>query len=174
MDANLRKNREEMKAGQELLKEEMLAKLDAHYERMMTRMDSQLEEMDACLEKEATDLEANPEEIESEAVHEDVPKNEAAGNTVRALKERYADWYLAVWRSREPKKRSQDDGGSLKKLVAARRGMACIAIPAPRKGHGGQGPGKDNVVRGTRKGRKFVKRRRANPKRNNDIRNRGL
>jgi hypothetical protein len=57
----------------------MLAKLDAHHKRMMTRMDSKLEKMEACLGKtEATDLEANPEEMESEAEHEVVPKEEAA------------------------------------------------------------------------------------------------
>jgi hypothetical protein len=34
-------------------------------------MDSQLEKMEACIgKKEATDLEANPEEMESVAVHE--------------------------------------------------------------------------------------------------------
>jgi hypothetical protein len=35
--------------------------------------------MEPCLEKmEATDLEANPEEIESAAKHQEVPKEEAA------------------------------------------------------------------------------------------------
>jgi hypothetical protein len=54
--------KEEMRAGQELLKEEMLAKLDAHHERMMARTNSQLEEMEVCLGKmEATNLEASPE-----------------------------------------------------------------------------------------------------------------
>jgi hypothetical protein len=43
--------------------------------RMMARMDSQLEEMEAHLEKtEATDLEANPEQIESKVEHEEVPQ----------------------------------------------------------------------------------------------------
>jgi hypothetical protein len=38
--------------------------------------------MDACLGmKEATDLEANPEETESEAEHEEVTKEEAAVET---------------------------------------------------------------------------------------------
>jgi hypothetical protein len=69
-----------MRDSRERLKEEMLAKLDAHNERMMARMDSLLEEMEACLGKEATDLEENPEE-ESEAVHEVVPKEEAAEKT---------------------------------------------------------------------------------------------
>jgi hypothetical protein len=54
-------------------------KLNGRHERMMARLDSQLEKMEACLEKtQAMDLEVNPEEIESEVVHEEVPKEEAA------------------------------------------------------------------------------------------------
>jgi hypothetical protein len=56
-------------------KEEMLGKLDCHHEMTMARMSSQLEKIDACPGKaEATDLEANPEETESEEEHEEVPK----------------------------------------------------------------------------------------------------
>jgi protein subunit release factor B len=40
-------------------------------------------------EKEATDLETNPEEMQSEAVHEEVPKEEAAVKPVRPLKKRH-------------------------------------------------------------------------------------
>jgi hypothetical protein len=36
------------------------------YKRMMDNMDSQKDKMEACLEKKTTDLEAYPEEIESE------------------------------------------------------------------------------------------------------------
>jgi hypothetical protein len=87
MDSNLREMREEMKAGQEFLKEEMLTKLDAHHERMMAGIDSQLEEMEACLGKtEATDLMANPEETESWAEYEEVPKEEAAAENFGTLK----------------------------------------------------------------------------------------
>jgi hypothetical protein len=92
--SEIRTNREEMRAGQEHLKEKMLAKMemnqermeatqgkmfakiDAHHERMMARMDYQLKKMEACLEKmEST------EEIESEAEHEEVCKEEAAVET---------------------------------------------------------------------------------------------
>jgi hypothetical protein len=86
---------------------------------------------------EATDLEANREGIESEAEHE-VRKDKAALETYGALKERYGDRHLAVGR-RQLKKRTQGDGGSRKKLAVARKGMTRRAIPAPRKGHGGQG-----------------------------------
>jgi hypothetical protein len=52
---------------------------------MMARMGSQLEEMEAYLEKEeATVLEANPEEIESEAKHRKVPTEGTAMDTDRA------------------------------------------------------------------------------------------
>jgi hypothetical protein len=62
---------------------------------MLARMDSYLEKMEATvdvfkekLEKmDTTDSEANPEEIESEAEHEEVPKGEDAVQSVTALKE---------------------------------------------------------------------------------------
>jgi hypothetical protein len=65
------------------------------------------------------DLEANPEEIESKAEHEDVPKEEAAVETFGALKERYRDQPLAVRHHSELKKRTQGSGGSWKKLATA-------------------------------------------------------
>jgi hypothetical protein len=53
----------------------LMAKLDAHHERMMVRMDSQPEKMEACIEKtEATNLEANPEKLESESGQQKVPE----------------------------------------------------------------------------------------------------
>jgi hypothetical protein len=120
MRASQQHLKEGMRAAQELLKEEMLAKLDAHHEKMMARMDCQLEKMEACLEKmEATDLEANPEEIESKADHEEVPKEEAAMETFGALKERYGDRHLAIGCRRKPKKWTQGSGGSRKKLAPA-------------------------------------------------------
>jgi hypothetical protein len=72
----------------------MLAKIDARHERMMVRMDSQLE---SCLEKtEAMDLEANPEEIESEAKHEEIPKEEVTVETFGVQKEWCGAWHLAL------------------------------------------------------------------------------
>jgi hypothetical protein len=128
------------------------------------------EATEACLEsKKPTSV-----EMESEAEHEEVLKEEAAVEAYGALKERYGDRHLAVGRRQQLKKRSQGDGGSRKKLAAARRGMTRRAIPAPRMGHGRQGPGRDNVARGTLKGRTFGKRHRAQPEWNNGIRNRGL
>jgi hypothetical protein len=76
----------------EASREKMMAKLDAHHERMMFRMNSQLEKM------EATDLEANPEEMQSKVEHEEVPKEEVTVETLGALKKRYGDWHLVVGR----------------------------------------------------------------------------
>jgi hypothetical protein len=81
--ANIQASLEQMKAKlgphQEEIRTNVIAKLDTHHERMMARMDSQLQKMETCREKtNATDLEANPEEIESEVEHEEVPKEEAA------------------------------------------------------------------------------------------------
>jgi hypothetical protein len=71
----------------------------------------------ACLEeRETTDLEANPEEIKSESGHQEVPQE-----TIETLEDGYWDRPLAVERLRQPKKRTQGDGGSRKKLVAIRR-----------------------------------------------------
>jgi hypothetical protein len=89
MDANLREMKEEMLAKMEANQGKLMAKLDAHHERMMTKIDSQLAVMEACLGKtEATDLQADPEEMEPEGVHEEVPIAEATVKTSGALKER--------------------------------------------------------------------------------------
>jgi hypothetical protein len=68
--------------------------------------------------------------------------------------------HVAIGRCRQTKKQTQDDGVSLQKLAAARGRLTLLAIPAPHKGHSHQGPGKDDAVRGTPKGRTFDKRRR--------------
>jgi hypothetical protein len=60
-------------------------RMEAHHTRTMVKMDSRLE-----------NLEASPEEIESEAEREEVPKGEAAVETFGALKERYGDWHIAA------------------------------------------------------------------------------
>jgi hypothetical protein len=62
-------------------------------------------------------------EVESKAEHEEVPKEEASVNTFRALKKRHGDRHLAIGRCGQPKKWTQGDGGSWKKLAATCRGM---------------------------------------------------
>jgi hypothetical protein len=94
--------------------------------------------------------------------------------TLRALKKRYGDQHLAVGRRRQLKKLTQGDGGSQKKLAATRRVMALRVIYIPRKEHGRQGLGRDNVATRTSKGRTSGKRRQAQPECYNGIRNRGL
>jgi hypothetical protein len=71
--------------------------------------------------------------------HLENSNEEAAVETVGALKDRHENRYLAVGRRPQPKKRTQGDGGSWQKLAAARGRLARRAIPAPRKGHGRQG-----------------------------------
>jgi hypothetical protein len=102
-----------------VLREEFEAK-------MMAKMDAYLAGMRAW-RKEATDCQEATEacleskerksvETESVAVHEEVPKNEAAVKTVRALKKRYGNLHLDVKCRRQLQNRVQGDGGSRKKL----------------------------------------------------------
>jgi hypothetical protein len=123
----------------------MMAKLDAHHESMIAKMDAQIEGTEACVVK----LEANPEESDAVAEHQEAPKEEARVQTFGALKEKYGNLHLAVGCRRQLRKRTQDDGGSRKKLAATHRGMIHHAIPARCKGHSCQGQNKDNVVQGT-------------------------
>jgi hypothetical protein len=57
------------------------------------------------------------------AVHEEVPKEEAAVETFEALKKRHRDWHLATGHCAKLKERNQDSGGSRQKLAAASRGV---------------------------------------------------
>jgi hypothetical protein len=67
------------------------------------------------------DLMANQEKSEAVAEQQDLPQEEGAVKTIGALEDRYGDRHLAARRRRQPKKRTQGDGGSQKKLVAACR-----------------------------------------------------
>jgi hypothetical protein len=64
---------------------------------------------------------------------------------------------------------TQGNGGSRKKFAAACRGMNRLVIPAWRKGHGRQGPGRDNVARGAPKGGSLKKRQRTHQEGSNGI-----
>jgi hypothetical protein len=84
MDANkvkaedtLKQMKEEIMVGLETMiqnQEKMMARLDAHHERMMVRMKASLEKT------ETRDLEANPEETESESEHAKVPQVDLLGH----------------------------------------------------------------------------------------------
>jgi hypothetical protein len=108
-------------------------------------------------------LEANSEERVSE--HQEVPKEEAAVESIGSLEDRNRDQHLAVGRCRrQPKKWSQGDGVSRQRLATAPGRLIRPAVPAPLKGHGRQGLGKDDVLRETPKRWTFEKIRRARPK----------
>jgi hypothetical protein len=113
--------------------------------RCPTRQDDSQTGCQACVGK----LEANRETSDATAEHQEVPKVEAAVETIGALKDLYGDLHVAVRRRRQPKKWTQD--------TAARRWMTRRAVPAPHKGRGRHRPRKDDV-RGTPKGRMFEKR----------------
>jgi hypothetical protein len=59
------------------------------------------------------DLEANPEETVSEAMQEEVPKEEVTMKPVRALKKWHGDRYLAVGRRRNGPRAIVGPGKSL-------------------------------------------------------------
>jgi hypothetical protein len=131
-------------------------------------MDAWLAEMRA-LQKETTACKEAPEacleskepaslQIESEAEHEEVPKQEAAVKPVRALKKWHGDQNLALGSHQKLKKRTQGSGGSQKKIYATCTGMTNHAGVAGCKRHGHQGQGQNNVVQGTQKGRAFGKK----------------
>jgi hypothetical protein len=70
-------------------------------------------------EVKATDVEANPEDIEAIAERQKVPNEEAAVEAIGALEDRYGDLRLPVRCRIWPKKRNQGNGSSRQKLAAA-------------------------------------------------------
>jgi hypothetical protein len=82
--------------------------------------------MTACQEATEACLESKEPTSELVAVHDEVPKEEAAVKTVRALKKRYGDWHLAVGHCRQLKKWTQGDGGSQKKVATTSGGMTAV------------------------------------------------
>jgi hypothetical protein len=167
--AEIRTNREELEAGREHLKEDIMAKLDAYHERVMARMYSQLEKMKAAenvfeerLNKmDTTDFEAKPGKSDAVEERQNVHKEEAAMETIGVLMDQKWDQHLVVQPLRQPKKRTQGDGGSRNKLTSARRRMTGRAVPERREGRDYRGP-------------TVKKRRWKGPECNNGIRNRGL
>jgi hypothetical protein len=118
----------------------MMVTMKASHERIKAPMDVSLEKTETCLEKmEATDLEANPEETESEVEHKEVPKDDAAVETDKALNKRHGDQNLVAGCGKKPQERTQGKGGCQKQLAAARRGMIFHAGVAGHKGHCSQG-----------------------------------
>jgi hypothetical protein len=168
--AEIRTNREEMRTIQvkiEINQEKMEAKMDTNQEMIDGRQEemkaqvaslaswinANQQELKIMLDARLEKMEANAGELQSVLVHQEVPKEKAAVETIGALE----DQHLAIRRCQQLKKWTQGDGGSQKKLAATRRQMRCCAIPALHKGHGHQGPGKDDDVCGTPKGWTFKK-----------------
>jgi hypothetical protein len=77
--------------------------------------------------------------MKSAAENQEVPNYEATVETIGALEDQYVDRNLAVGRRRQPKKRTQGDGGSRKKLTAAHRRITRRAVPARSKGRSHRG-----------------------------------
>jgi hypothetical protein len=67
-------------------------------------------------------------------------KRPAALESFGEVRERYGDRHLAAGRGRQPRKRTQGNGESGKKLTAARRQMTRRVGTARRKGRGHKGP----------------------------------
>jgi hypothetical protein len=149
----------------EVLRDNLVSCMDAHQESMM-----------ACLGKtKATDLEANPEEMQSGAKHEKVPKKHTAVKPVGGLRKRHRGQNLAAERRPKPKARTPENCGSQKKLAAARRRTTSRA-----KWHGARETSsrknqtRDKTGRGTSKRGALGRRHQPKPERKNGIRNHGL
>jgi hypothetical protein len=86
---------------------------------------------------------------------------DTAVETIRALEDRYVDQHLAVGCRRQPKKLTQGNGGSRKKLAAVRRRMTRRDVRTRHERRSHKGPTvektrrkirtRDNFVRGTPK-----------------------
>jgi hypothetical protein len=86
-------------ARTEAIQEYVIAKLDAHEERIEASVNARWEETAACHKETEVCLdskEPTSNEIESVAVYEEVPEEEAAVETFVALKEQYGNRRLAV------------------------------------------------------------------------------
>jgi hypothetical protein len=78
--------------------------------------------------------ELNPEDMESEVEHREVPMEEAAVKSLGTMKERKRGRHLAAGRHRESKEMTQGDCGSQRKLAATCRKVSRYAEVAQREG----------------------------------------
>jgi hypothetical protein len=80
-------------------------------------------------------------EIAPESEHQEVPREEAAPvKIVRALKKRCGNQCLAIGCCRQPKKQTQGNAGSWKKLATAQRDITHHAGVTRRTGCSHTGP----------------------------------
>jgi hypothetical protein len=89
---------------------------------------------------------ANPEEMQSEVVYEEIPKEEAAVKPDRALKKQHRVQHLGAGCCGMLKERTQGNGEYQNKFAAARRGRV-----ARHERHHHQGQGRDSIAAGTQK-----------------------
>jgi hypothetical protein len=111
--------------------------MEAQVVSLASRIDANQKEMKAMLDPCLEIMEENPE-LQSVAVHQKVPTEEAAVEMIAALKNWPGDRYLALGRRRQSKRRIQSDGGSRQMSAATRGRLTRCAIPASHKGHGRQ------------------------------------
>jgi hypothetical protein len=120
----------------ETVQEEIIAKMNAHQERLGGSINAWRKDTTACQEATEACLESKEPtslKVESIAVHEEVPKEEAAVETFGALKKRHGDWHLAIGCCRQLKKWTQGSGGSWNKLATTLKQMTRHAGMAQRK-----------------------------------------
>jgi hypothetical protein len=169
-------NQEKMETNRERMEDKMVTyqrNMDNGQDEMIvqagslaSRIEVSQEEIKAVLDAYLEKTEENPEEMMSVAEHREVPKEEVSVEMIGALKDRNLD----VGRRRQTKKQTKDIGDSRQKFASAEDGLPT----GPHKEHRRQGPGKDNVVRGTQKRRTFGKIRRAKPECSSRIRDQDL
>jgi hypothetical protein len=109
-------------------------------------------------------MEVNREKSEAIAVHQEVPDEEAAVDTIGTREDRYGDRHLATGRRQQPKKWTQGDGGFRQKLGAARgrftrravvvRDQASTMYKGPQKADVCEGMSDEAVEKQWRKGPK--------------------
>jgi hypothetical protein len=130
------------KAGFEKMKadrEEWTAEEKAYREKLMAIFEANQGETKVYPEQ----MEANPEEIGSEAEHDKFPKEQAAVKPVGGLRKRHRGRNLAAERRQKPKERTWGICGSLKLLTAVGMRTTRHAKVAWRKGTSSRktGPG---------------------------------
>jgi hypothetical protein len=127
MKANLKEMREEIKSGQAEMRSIVNALTEDMKKDRKETMSCQVTTV-VCLDSK----EPNPEDMESEVEHWEVPMEEAAVKSLGAMKKRYRGWKLAARRHGEPKELTRDCGSQRKMAAAYRKVSHCAAV-AQRK-----------------------------------------
>jgi hypothetical protein len=105
-------------------------KLNANLERQTILKPRETENKADLEGTEATNLETNPEKMQSEVEHREVPMEEAAVKSSETMKKRHRGRHLAAGRRGEPKELARGDCGSRRKLAAACRKVSRRSVVA--------------------------------------------